>query len=275
MHRYVLACLLAALSIATCASQTAMAVAQTSDGYLLRLICDARNVKESTCAKAKGYPDGRACNVELQETRAEGHYLSANSTILLVVYQSDCEAHATNNGGSLIFEKRGATVVFKGYQQGLVVTDCTSVAKGTGQEHLICTTGYLGQGHAVTTLSEIVFTQHIAKKVKAALDVLVEATDDSGAYGANRVECKTTFKLFNLSLPKPGPAPNTVLVQAQSADSDLIRKACAPGRKPPTEAIEPAPSGEAYVKEGELREGRFVVDFATRKIAPESAATAK
>ena len=72
MHRYVLACLLGVLSIAACASQTAMAVAQTSDGYLLRLICDARNVKESTCAKAKGYPDGRACNVELQETRAEG-----------------------------------------------------------------------------------------------------------------------------------------------------------------------------------------------------------
>lgn len=267
MHRFFVICGL----IMLWASQAESAAAQTSNRELLRLICDARNIKDSQCTRAKGYPEGKACNVDLQETRAEGRYLSAETTTLLVVYQSDCEAHATNNGGSLVFEKRGGgSFVFKGYQVGLVVNECTSILKGTRQDRLICTTGYMGQGHLETTVSEVVFTQDFSRDVKTSLDVLATASDDSGAYGANTVECKGTLKLFDLSSPKPGPAPDTVLVVASYADTNVIRKACAPGAKPPKEALGPAQLGEAYVDDGDILKGRFIIDLATRRIVREA-----
>jgi hypothetical protein len=116
-------------------------------------------------------------------------------------------------------------------------------------------------------LVEVVFTQDFSRKLGTASDVLVTATDSTGAWGANRVECEATSKLFSVSSPEPGPASNTVLVQARYADADLIRKACAPGRTPPTDVVGPAPSGEAWINEDEIQEGQFIMDLATRKLA--------
>ncbi|HQR19565.1 MAG TPA: DnaJ domain-containing protein [Burkholderiaceae bacterium] len=241
------------------------AVARPSSDDPLHLICEARDIKDNTCSRAKGYPDGRVCDVRLKGPRIEGHFLSPDSTILLVSYLSDCEPHATNWGGSLLFEKRGASIVFKGYHRGIVVTDCTSIV-GPGRERLLCATGGMGQGHASTHIAEIVFTQKADGKVEISGDHVISALDSSGAYGANRVECNATLKLIDLASPKPGPVPNTVLVKARYVDAARIRKACDSDRVFSKEIFVPAPAGEAYVEESEILEQWLTLDLATRKL---------
>lgn len=247
-------------------------VARIPDRELLSLICDANNIKGSTCSEAKGYPpemygEGRACKVELQQTRAEGRFLSRDSKVLLVVYRSDCEPHVMNWGGALLFEKSGASLVFNGYQRGLRVSECASVPGGSGRDRLFCVDGGIAQGYAVSVLTEVIFTQAIDGEVRTSSDVLLRAIDSTGAWGAIRVECEASLALFDISSPKEGPAPNTVLVQARYADVDLIRKACAPNHVPPTNIVDGAPSDMVFINEDEVQEGQFIVDLATRKLA--------
>jgi hypothetical protein len=249
------------------------AAAPPSNGELLRLICDAHNIEGSTCSDAKGYnPGGDACDVTLHEPRAVGQFLLPGSTILLVVYSSFCEGHAMNWGGTLLFEKRGASFRFKGYQRGLTFSDCASIAAGSGRERLLCIGGHMAQGIIGEALFEVVFTQGVSGQLETSSDTLAMATDVSAAWGANQVECSSTRELFSFSTLNPGPLPNTVLVQARYANAGLIHTACAPGRTPPSDVNGRfLHDGNAWINDSEIREGQFIVNLTTRILSKVSA----
>src|SRR5436309_394238 len=116
-------------------------------GALLATFCDAANIKGSACSRAKGYRSGKRCDVKLQPDRYSGKFLADGSTLLVVNYESGCEPHATNFGGSVIFEQKDGGAIFRGYQPGFQANDCITLARNEKQDRLICITGHLGQGH--------------------------------------------------------------------------------------------------------------------------------
>jgi hypothetical protein len=248
----------------------AAATAQTADQQLLSAFCYAPNIEGSTCKKAKEYPGGRACDVKLGEERYSGKFLAADSTLLVVSYESGCEAHATDFGGSVIFEQSGGATTFKGYQPGYQANECITVARNETRDRLICLTGHMGQGHLESGLAEIVFSQGSANGTALAFDFFVTAEDSSGAYGSNTVSCKKQSQYFSLSKIGAGPRPDTVAVTIDYADAATIKTACRRGFPHPKEVFGKLARGEAYVPEGYEKQGRFVVDFVTRKVAPEA-----
>ena len=75
------------------------------------------------CKRARNYPNGRECTIEISDPPSsvvQGGFVRGASKILLFGYGSDCEPHANNWGGSLIFERSGASYVFAAYEPGLV-----------------------------------------------------------------------------------------------------------------------------------------------------------
>ena len=111
------------------ATVPATAKAQAADQRtLLSAFCDPSDVEGSTCKKAKDYPGGRACDVKLGEERYSGKFLAADSTLLIVGYDSGCEPHASDSGGSVVFEQSGGATAFRGYQPGYRVNECVSIA---------------------------------------------------------------------------------------------------------------------------------------------------
>src|SRR6185312_10628566 len=60
----------------------------------------ARNGK-----RAKEYPNAsrRGCDVTLNEDWYSGKFLPSGNSLLVVNYESGCEAHATDNGGCVVF----------------------------------------------------------------------------------------------------------------------------------------------------------------------------
>ena len=100
-------------------------------------------------------------------------------------------------------------------------------------------------------------------------DMLMNAEDGTGAYGANIVTCKDRFKFFEVSKLAAGPRPATVIVDTTYADAELITTVCAKGFPKPEEATGWLAQGDAYVPAGRERTGKFVIDLVTRKIAPQ------
>lgn len=92
--------------------------APNADRPLLATFCDAANIKGSACSRAKGYRSGKRCDVKLTPDRNSGKFLADGSTLLVVNYESGCEPHATDFGGSVIFEQKGSATIFRGYQPG-------------------------------------------------------------------------------------------------------------------------------------------------------------
>jgi hypothetical protein len=88
--------------------------APNPDRTLLATFCDVANIKGSVCSRAKGYRSGKRCDVKLQPGRYSGKFLADGSTLLVVNYESRCEPHATNFGGSVIFEQNDGAATFKG-----------------------------------------------------------------------------------------------------------------------------------------------------------------
>ena len=160
------------------------------DRPLLATFCDAADIKGSACSRAKRYRSGKRCEVKLQPDRYSGQFLADGSTLLVVNYQSGCEPHATDFGGSVIFEQKDGATLFRGYQPGLQATDCITLARNEKQDRLICITGHLGQGHLESGVAEMVFSQNFSKTINVSLNYFVRAEDATGAYGANVVDCK-------------------------------------------------------------------------------------
>jgi hypothetical protein len=238
------------------------------DAKLLSTFCAGKNIRGSACRNARGYPSGRVCDVKLGEDRHQGRFLAAGRTMLVVRYDSGCEAHATDGGGSVVFEQTGAGFAFRGYQPGYQASDCVTIRRNATQDRLICLTGHIGQGDLESGVAEMVFRDS-GGNIKLSYDFLMRAEDSTGAYGANTVTCKQPSKYFSLDRLRAGPRPDTVTVEVAYADHDIVRTACEKGFPRPAEVFgEPAP-GEAFVPDGNQKNARFVVDLMTRKAAPE------
>lgn len=250
----------------------APARAQATDRALLSTFCDAANIKGSTCKRARGYPDapGHGCDVTLTESRHSGKFIASGNPLLIVAYESGCEAHATDNGGSAVFEQAGGSYAFKGFHPGAQANDCVTVAKDERQDLLICLTGHMGQGTLESGVAQLVFTEDFSKRIGIALDFLLTAEDTNGAYGSNVVTCKEPPpKYFEVTKLRAGPRRATVAVDASFADAGIVRTACGKGFPRPKETFGTLAPGDAYVPSGHEKSGTFVVDLVTRKVEPQ------
>jgi len=264
----------AAILLALGSSSPAFAQARNqppnADRPLLATFCDAANIKGSACTRAKNYRSGRRCDVKLRPDRTSGKFLADGTTLLVVSYDSDCEPHATNFGGSVVFERKDGAVTFKAYQPGFQVNDCLVVPRNERQDRLICITGHMGQGHLESGVAEMVFTRDFSKAIEISLNYFVTGEDAVGAYGANVVECKESSKYFGFARLGAGPARDTVTVEIAHADKETIGTACGKGFPKPKEVFGELGSGEAYVPQGYEKKTRFVIDLTTSKAVPEA-----
>ena len=241
---------------------------------LLSTFCDAANIKGATCKRAKGYPNAgkRGCDVTLRAERYGGKFLGAGNPLFVVFYDSGCEAHATDNGGAVVFEETGGAYALRSFQPGMQGSECLTLPKSEQQDVLVCLTGHMGQGILEGGVAQMSFTRDAGKRLAISMDMdmLLRAEDSTGAYGANTVTCKDDrFKVFDIEKLAAGPRPNTVTVEATFADAATIRTACGKGFAKPAEAVGDLTPGDAYVPESHARKGKLIIDLATRKIAPQ------
>jgi hypothetical protein len=254
-------------TVAALASAVAQPVPDTQP--LLASICDREQLRPGECLKARGYPEGKDCNIILGREGAAGRFLDPETMHLLAVYTSDCESHAENWGGSLIFKKIGEEFIFQSYQRGLVVHDCITMPKTVGGDRLICIEAGMAQGYASFTISELLFRPNGDDALGVETESLVEASNFEAALGVNTVNCDeggppTTY--FRLDKLTPGPRPESIAFDIALADQAIIRKVCAtPGRNGDL-GDEPPASNKAYIALGEEKVERHLYDLRTRKL---------
>lgn len=246
----------------------AAARADEIDRALLSTFCDAGNIQGATCKRARFYPDAgrRACDVKLTADRYSGRFIASRNPLLVVNYQSGCEAHVNDFGGVALFEQAGGTYAFRGFQPGMQGTHCVTMARSESEDVLICLTGHMGQGDLETRLARVAFKEEPIRHITMSLDFLVEAENLVGAYGSNVVDCYGQPKYFDLSKLSAGAAPNTVTVEVSYADADTIHAACGKGFPKPAETSGELGPGEAYVPEGYEKQGKMTVDLVSRKV---------
>ncbi|MDH2384559.1 hypothetical protein [Bradyrhizobium sp. CER78] len=242
--------------------------AEESDRALLATFCASANIKGSTCTRAKSYPGGRACDVKLTKEHYAGRFLAASSALLVVNYESECEPHATDFGGVALFEQDGKTTRFIRFLPGAQGHDCIVVTKDTQQDVLVCTVGHMGQGILESAVARMEFSGKPGKRIEITPDFLLRAEDAVSAYGANVVTCNEGPKYFGLSNLAAGPRRNTVAVDVDYADDEIIRTACGEGFPKSKELYYDLQAGEAFVPEGSERKKRFIIDLVTGKAAP-------
>lgn len=261
---YLLAAL-AALTLAPALAQDA------SNSTLLGTFCDGGNIKGDTCTHAKGYPASgkRNCDVKLLKDRFSGRFIASSNPLLVVNYESDCEARASNDGGSVVFELVKGSYGFVGFQPGIRVNECVVVPRGEKQDSLVCLTGHMGQGYLEGGVAQLLFARDYGKGVGIKYDFLLRATDSTGATGANVVTCKRKVSAyFELTKIGAGPRKDTVAFDATWADAEVFKTACGKGFPKPKETFGTLARGDAYVPPGYEKKGRVVIDLATRKVVP-------
>lgn len=263
--------LLLALAASAVLVATAPGLAQPTDRQLLSTFCDASNIKGTTCKRARNYPDAgrRGCDVTLSKDRYSGRFVASGNPLLIVTYSSGCEAHATDDGGAVIFEETAGQYVFRSFQPGITAHDCVALAKSARQDLLVCLTGHVGQGLMETGVALMVFTRDFEGLVGVAPDFLLTAEDSTGAYGANVVTCKEGPKYFEVSKLGKGPRAETVTIEERFADAETIRTACGKGFPKPKETFGELAPGDAYVPESFEKHGKRTIDIGSRKITPE------
>src|SRR5689334_20908284 len=127
-----------------------------SNRELLSYFCDPANIKDNNCIRAKNYPNGDDCNVELgEDSLIEGRFVSSTAPLVLARYSSDCESHATEDGGSVVFERGTSGLRFIGYQPGLVFESCATIPVADSRDRLVCITGHMGQGYLESGIAEV------------------------------------------------------------------------------------------------------------------------
>jgi len=239
---------------------------------LLSAFCDAAHISGDTCTRAKGYPasgNRSGCDVKLLGDRFAGRFVASGNPLLVVNYESGCEARANDNGGAVVFELAGGKYNFVGFQPGARVNECIVVPRGETQDSLVCLTGHIGQGYLEGGVALLSFTRDFGKGISIAPDFLLEATDSTGAHGGNVVTCKETPpKYFELSRLGAGPRKETVAFDATLADADVFRTACGKGFPKPKEIFGTLSKGDAFVPPGREKKRRVVLDLATRKVVP-------
>ncbi|MBI5323212.1 hypothetical protein [Bradyrhizobium sp.] len=243
-----------------------------TDRALLATFCDAANIKGDTCTRAKGYPaSGRknGCDVKLLKDRFSGRFIASGNPLLVVNYDSGCEARANDDGGSAVFELAGGKYGFVGFQPGARVNDCIVVPRSEKQDSLVCLAGHMGQGYLEGGVAQMAFARDYGKGIGIKHDFLLRATDSTGAHGANVVTCrKKPPAFFELSKLAAGPRKETVAFDASYADADIFRTACGKGFPKPKETFGTLAKGDAYVPPGFENKGRVMIDLATRKVLP-------
>lgn len=246
-------------------------LAQPTDRQLLSAICDSSNIKGATCKRARNYPDaGRhGCDVTLSKDRYSGRFVASANPLLVVTYDSNCEAHATDDGGAVIFEQAAGQYVFRSFQPGVIAHDCVTLARNAQQDALVCLTGHVGQGLMDTGVALMAFTRDFGGRVSVAPDFLLTAEDSTDAYGSNVVTCKEGPKYFEVSKLGKGPRAETVTVEASFADAETVRTACGKGFPKPKETFGDLTPGDAYVPGGNEKHGKRTIDIGTRKITAE------
>lgn len=242
--------------------------AEDDDRALLATFCAPANIKGATCTRAKSYPDGRACDVKLTKERYAGRFLAAGHALLAVNYESECEPHATDFGGVALFEQDGKTTRFIRFLPGAQGHDCIVLPKDDQQDVLVCTVGHMGQGILESAVARMEFTRKPGKRIEIAPDFLLRAEDAVSAYGSNVVMCNEGPKFFGLSNLAAGPRRNTVAVDVDYADDEIIRTACGVGFPKPQELFHDLLPGEAFVPPGSEKKKRFTIDLVTGKAAP-------
>jgi hypothetical protein len=262
-----------ALALGSAVLATSPALAQdASTRTLLATFCDAANIKGDTCTRAKGYPasgNKSGCDVKLLGDRFPGRFIASGNPLLVVNYESGCEPRASDNGGSVVFELASGKYNFAGFQPGARVNECLVVPRGETQDSLVCLAGHMGQGYLEGRVVLMSFTREVGKGISIAPDFLLEATDSTGAHGANVITCKEAPpKYFELSKLGAGPRRETVAFDATLADADIFRTACGKGFPKPKEVFGTLAKGDAFVPPGREKKRRIVLDLVTRKVAP-------
>ncbi len=214
------------------------------------------------------YPNApkRGCDVTLSGDHYCGRFVASGHPLLVVLYESGCEAHATDNGGSVVFEQAGGAWAFSSFQPGMQAGSCVTVAKDDRQDLLVCLNGHMGQGIMETGVALMKFTAP-AHGIGLSVDMLLRAVDSTGAFGANTITCKAgPPRYFEFDKLKAGPRPMAVSVEASWADAETFRTACGKGFARPPEAIGELVPGDAWVPDDRIKRGTVVVDLATRKV---------
>jgi hypothetical protein len=260
------------IALASFALAATPALAQdTSDRILLATFCDAGNIKDDTCTHAKGYPASgkRNCEVKLLKDRFTGKFIASSNPLLVVNYDSGCEARANDDGGSAVFELVKGQYSFVGFQPGMRVNDCLTVPRSEKQDSLVCLTGHMGQGYLEGGVAQMLFARDYGKGIGIKYDFLLRATDSTGASGSNVVTCKKKPPaFFELSKFGAGPRKETVAFDATYADAEIFKTACGKGLPKPKEVFGTLAKGDAYVPPGFEKKGRVIIDLATRKVLP-------
>src|SRR5262245_32709781 len=120
-----------------------------SDRTLLATFCDAPNIKDDSCTHAKGYPaagNKRNCDVKLLKDRFGGRFVASGNPLLVINYESGCEARANDDGGSVVFELAGGKYSFVGFQPGVRVNDCIVAPRSERQDSLRSEERRVGKG---------------------------------------------------------------------------------------------------------------------------------
>jgi hypothetical protein len=227
MQVRLIAPMLAALWIVPAAAQSLSEARQ-----FLRHICAPKNISGAKCKVARMYPGHPAgsCDVDVSNSQpVAGRFLAAGSVLVIVGYGSGCEPHASNWGGSLLFERTAGGYAFKDYLPGLVTDQCIVAAAGGGQaDRLICRSGSMHQGYAGSFVSEVVLSSNKGK-VSFDLKPLFAAESSEGAYETETVDCRKSDQeqFFGLSDLRLAPGGQALTVRAILATPAMVQAACA------------------------------------------------
>jgi len=240
---------------------------------LLQIICRDQKITDLKCKSVIDYPitqpNGQACDLTLTGQSIEGHFLTGRSSQILAGYHSNCEPHASNFGGSVLFEKVDGSLLFKGYKQGEIFTECTSISNGNDQDKLFCSAGSMFQGYIETGIFEVLLRRSIDGAIEIDTINLISAVDSFGALGANLVKCNKDLNLVSIGSAKAGKSVGTIIFEGEYVDNAAVRKACALNADPPKELVEgtvPAKSGEAFVAEADIKKDAFVLNIVTQQV---------
>jgi len=266
--------LLGVCSLCLVLSLSPLAAETIDTEAILTAFCPQAEIGEDQCRRAPGYPNGDDCDVTLTGEIVKGRFLGSSAPeLVLAVYQSQCEPHASNFGGSIVLESGRDRPDFKGYHPGLVVTGCVTVSDGSGGDRLVCNSAWMGQGYLIASISEVVFEQDASGAITPSLNDLVTAENSEGARGVNAVKCDQSGDdraLFSLDNLARGPATGTVSFEATYASAKVTASVCGkPNRNAPLGISPPLPN-EAYVPGDQTERGQFVYDLEAQILRPEN-----
>jgi hypothetical protein len=235
---------------------------------LLSSFCATEDIRGSECLRAKNYRQSGTCSVQFTGKFYSGRFIASSGNITIADYQSDCESHATEFGGSVLFETVGDGLVFRSFQPGYRTSDCLVIHARDENDKLVCILSHNGQGEAMSVVSEFVFAEFSPKEIRVSYNHLATASSNSAAYGLNRVYCGGDEAAVNLGLSKlgPGPTAGTVSAELEYADSALLKMVCASAGSAPDGAVVPGSPGNAFIPQGAEMHHRIVVSLKDRSM---------